>query len=90
MKVLSWDELMPLPEADEIAGLLRAAAKCAERGYLAGASWRIADASYLLRRRMAKQGYQDAQGFDEPTGRGAFLGGDTAQLSAQKNQGQPK
>ena len=84
------DEIMALPETDEIPELLRAAALRVERGYLDSASWRLADASFLLRRRMAKRGYQDAQGFDTPTGRGAFLGGDTAQLSAQNHQGQPK
>lgn len=87
MKFISMVELMALPETDEIPELLHAAALRVESGYLDSASWRLADASLLLRQRMTRRGYQDAGGFDSPTGRGAYLGGETAQPSAPTQKG---
>ena len=59
---------------DEIPELLRYAAKLIEAGNLGSACWRLADAGLLLRRRMGKRGFKDAEGLDVPTNRGALIG----------------
>lgn len=89
LKPMSMDELLAPPCGDEVPELLRDAAICAENRALASAAWRIADASALLRRRMRLRGFQTAEGFDEPTGRQAFLGGTLAQLRTLGNEGEP-
>ena len=76
MKFLSWDELMALPETDQIADLLRDAATAIDCHNPTSAAWRVADASLLLRRRLRRHG--GVQGIDSATGCGAFLGGEAA------------
>ncbi|MDD2879260.1 MAG: hypothetical protein PHQ58_02390 [Rhodoferax sp.] len=75
MKIYSMDELLALPPIDQIADLLRTAAKAIDAGAPECAAWRLADASYLLRRRLTRLGCVDVCGIAEPTGRGALLGG---------------
>ena len=74
-KALSIAELMALPPTDEVADLLREAASFIDVKNLESATWRMADAWLLLRRRLVKRRYRDVEGFDTPTGRGALLGG---------------
>ena len=75
MKIYSMEELMTLPRGDQIAELLRDAAKCLDAKNLESACWRLADAALLLERRLASRGCRDLDGFDVPTGRGALLNG---------------
>jgi hypothetical protein len=53
--------------------LLREATNFVECESLDQAAWRLADASLLLRQRMA--GVNNVLGLDVPTGRGALIGG---------------
>jgi hypothetical protein len=66
-------DFINMPHESEIACLLKDAAKAFEGGYPEGAAWRIADASLLLRQKLRKT--KGVCGIDEPTGRGALLGG---------------
>lgn len=75
MKIHSIDELMTLRRTDEISDLLCTAAHALDCNNPESAAWRLADASKLLRRRLKKHGCVDLHGLDEPTGRGALLGG---------------
>jgi hypothetical protein len=74
-KFQSAAEICSRPKGDEIPDLLRYAAKLIEAGNLGSACWRLADAGLLLRRRMGRRGFKDAEGLDIPTNRGAFIGG---------------
>ncbi len=74
-KFHSAAEFCARPKGNEIAELLRDAAKCVDAGNLGSACWRLADAGLLLRRRMGKRGFNDAEGLDIPTNRGALIGG---------------
>jgi hypothetical protein len=62
-----------LPVTDELPGLLRDAAAALDCRNPESAAWRLADACLLLRRRLKNA--QGVAGVDEPTGRGAVLGG---------------
>lgn len=73
MKIYSINDLLAIPATDPIAGLLRDAAAALDCGNSESAAWRLADACLLLRRRLKRS--QGVAGFDEPTGRGALLGG---------------
>ena len=75
MKTHPINELMTAPAQDELSELLRLATRCIDAGQLESACWRVADASKLLRRRLKRLGCVDVHGLDEPTGRGALLGG---------------
>ncbi len=72
-KTMTAAEFCRQPQGDEIPELLRFAANCIEAGNLGSACWRLADAGFLLRRRMLRRGFMDAAGLDYPTGRGALL-----------------
>jgi hypothetical protein len=73
LKTMTAAEFCRQPRGDEIPELLRYAAVCIEAGNLGSACWRLADAGFLLRRRMLRRGFMDAEGLDFPTGRGALL-----------------
>jgi hypothetical protein len=73
LKTMTAAEFCRQPHGDEIPELLRYAAVCIEAGNLGSACWRLADAGFLLRRRMLRRGFMDAEGPDYPTGRGALL-----------------
>lgn len=80
MKFMNMTELQALPHKSQIESLLEDTITALKAGALGSASWRLADASFLLRRRMELQGYTNAQGFDEVTGRDALMGGTAEQL----------
>lgn len=61
------------PQHAEISELLRDAAMFIDLGNLGSACWRLADAGLVLRRRMLAKGFHEAEGLDQPTGRGALL-----------------
>jgi hypothetical protein len=73
LRTMTAAEFCRQPHGDEIPELLRYAAFCIEAGNLGSACWRLADAGFLLRRRMLRRGFMDAEGLDHPTGRGSLL-----------------
>ena len=81
IRALSMRELMALPRPtmrELIASQIGDAANCLRGKYLEGAAWRLADASADLRQLKSSTG---ADGMDQPTGRGAILGGTPEQLA---------
>jgi hypothetical protein len=73
LKFMQAREFCRQSKGSEISELLRYAAELVEAGNLGGACWRVADAGLLLRQRMARRGFNGAEGLDIPTGRGALL-----------------